>query len=264
MKKLVLGLLVLTLVIAVLSLGWAAQASAHKMRAPFGIQVATMTHGLAAALGVTYAPGVIVLKVAPNSPAAQAGLQDRDIITAVNGFPITSVRELLRALKGVELVRLTVNRGGTEVIISISRQPPAELSPRPHPLEEWQSIEPQARFYHFLGGEFRFLDREGNQHTVQVIPGRVQSVAENSITILPNGQTETRTFIITERSRVPGRLEEGVRVLVITVDGSNEVRLVKPVHWLKARSPFLHHLFRRIPPYWGDRNFLGFNPLPLR
>jgi len=100
MKKLAVGFLVFVVVAAIVSLGWAAQASAYKVQAPLGARLATMTPGLARLLGLDFTPGVVVLRVAPNSPAARAGLQEKDIITAVNGSPVTSVRELFAAAKG--------------------------------------------------------------------------------------------------------------------------------------------------------------------
>jgi 2-alkenal reductase len=82
---------------------------------------------IAAQLGVD---GVIVLRVLPNSPAAQAGLQGvdpqtgtvGDIITAVNGQPVSTAAELSAALRAVGIgntATLTVMRDGNQRTVKV-------------------------------------------------------------------------------------------------------------------------------------------------
>lgn len=98
------------------------------------------------ALGLpNYARGVVVGGVEPNTPAALAGLQNPsnpvmvdgiqvetnvDIITAVDGTPITSMAELIAYLAAEtqpgDTVTMTVIRNGNEQI-----QVPVTLAPRP-------------------------------------------------------------------------------------------------------------------------------------
>ncbi|SDE44694.1 S1C family serine protease [Glycomyces harbinensis] len=68
-------------------------------------------------LGVSVADtdgnGAMVLSVEGGSPAETAGLQEGDIITAVNGEPITSASEVVAAVQGTA--------SGTEIAITYSR-----------------------------------------------------------------------------------------------------------------------------------------------
>jgi 2-alkenal reductase len=92
-------------------------------RAPHpGIGIAAGDESVAAQLGVR---GVVVLGVAPGSPAAAAGLrpfrpdsnQPGDVITAINGKPVESVADLSAEVDAAGIgneVALTVKRGDEE------------------------------------------------------------------------------------------------------------------------------------------------------
>jgi serine protease Do len=61
--------------------------------------------------------GVLVNQVQPSSPAARAGLQPGDVITAVNGQPVRAPRDLARSVGTTQPdheLRLTVMRDGRE------------------------------------------------------------------------------------------------------------------------------------------------------
>ncbi|MBO3733445.1 S1C family serine protease [Glycomyces niveus] len=68
-------------------------------------------------LGVSVADtdgnGAMVLSVEPDSPAAQAGLQEGDVITAIDGTPVTTASEVVAAVQGTS--------SGTEVAITYTR-----------------------------------------------------------------------------------------------------------------------------------------------
>ncbi|MFG3339159.1 trypsin-like peptidase domain-containing protein [Glycomyces sp. NPDC048151] len=68
-------------------------------------------------LGVSVADtdgnGAMVLSVEPDSPAAQAGLQEGDVITAIDGAPVTTASEVVAAVQGTS--------SGTEVAITYTR-----------------------------------------------------------------------------------------------------------------------------------------------
>ena len=68
-------------------------------------------------------PGILVTSVEPNGPAAAAGLQVRDIITAVNGKSVQSVQQLIAVrnrLKEGESMTLTVDRNGQSQEIQVT------------------------------------------------------------------------------------------------------------------------------------------------
>jgi serine protease Do len=87
-------------------------------RGRLGVNVQPLSADLAAYFGVK--AGVLVSGVTPDSPAAKAGLQAGDVITAVNGKPVASPGELVGALPGVDGthdVTLTVVRDKKEMTV---------------------------------------------------------------------------------------------------------------------------------------------------
>ena len=86
-------------------------------RGQLGITVLKIPSEQASQLGVTEGPGVVVYQVQPGSGADRAGLRRGDIITALNGTPVTDSNSFRNAIAnsppGAE-VTLTVKRDGTE------------------------------------------------------------------------------------------------------------------------------------------------------
>jgi serine protease Do len=66
---------------------------------------------------------VLVTSVRPDTPAAKAGLKTGDVITAVNGKPVTSTRDLISALPdsgSAQEVTLTIVREKKEMTLRTS------------------------------------------------------------------------------------------------------------------------------------------------
>jgi serine protease Do len=63
-----------------------------------GVQIQPVTSGIADSLGLKGAQGALVDEAQPNSPAAKAGIQSGDVITAVNGKTLKGSRELARQI----------------------------------------------------------------------------------------------------------------------------------------------------------------------
>jgi S1-C subfamily serine protease len=79
-----------------------------------GVSLTPLTPPLARQLGVSATQGIAIVSVGEGSPAAAAGLQSRDVITAVDGTPIvddSTFAEALNAHKPGDTVTLTVLRG---------------------------------------------------------------------------------------------------------------------------------------------------------
>jgi serine protease Do len=55
-----------------------------------GVTIQDLNQSLAGSFGLKRPDGALVASVAPDSPAAKAGLQPGDVITEVNGEPVTS------------------------------------------------------------------------------------------------------------------------------------------------------------------------------
>ena len=79
-----------------------------------GIQPGDLTPEVAQQLGVDTQSGVVVLDVVSGGPAAKAGLQPGDVITAINGKPVDSAEAFLAALRPLtpgQTVTVTYLRG---------------------------------------------------------------------------------------------------------------------------------------------------------
>lgn len=93
-----------------------------------GINGGTLNPATAQGLGVAADSGVVVAGVAPDSPAATAGLQAGDIVIGFNGEQIDSFEDLLGELRGVDPgdeVPVEVLRAGETltVQVTIAEQP---------------------------------------------------------------------------------------------------------------------------------------------
>jgi serine protease Do len=67
-------------------------------RAWLGIQIQPVTAGVAESLGLKKAAGALVDEAQPDTPAAKAGIQAGDVITAVNGTAVKDSRSLAREI----------------------------------------------------------------------------------------------------------------------------------------------------------------------
>jgi len=70
-------------------------------------------------VGVNMTPDGQIVRIAGQAPAAQAGLQEDDIIRTVNGKPIYMMWQLLEDATDGERFDLVVNRGGAEFKVTI-------------------------------------------------------------------------------------------------------------------------------------------------
>lgn len=68
-----------------------------------GVQIQAVTPEIAQSLGLDEAEGALVAQVTPDSPAAAAGLQVGDVVTAFAGTPIVEVRDLSKLVAAAEI-----------------------------------------------------------------------------------------------------------------------------------------------------------------
>ena len=107
-----------------------------------GLTVQDSSPDLGKALGVPGGEGAVVSQVNEGTPAAEAGLQQDDVIVAAGGKPITSGRALTRAVSqkppGTRLP-LTLYRAGRkrEVTVTLGTRPDLEgVARRQRPVED--------------------------------------------------------------------------------------------------------------------------------
>jgi len=88
-----------------------------------GLAVRPVTEPEARALGLDKATGLLVAEVGPASPAAEAGVQQGDVILQANQTPVGSVKELQRivdqATKKTGVVLLLLSRQGNNLFVSV-------------------------------------------------------------------------------------------------------------------------------------------------
>jgi serine protease Do len=88
-----------------------------------GVQIQPVTPEIADSLGLKKAEGALVAEPQANGPAAKAGIESGDVITAVNGEAVKDARELARTIGGIppgSAVKLNVLHKGSDKVINLT------------------------------------------------------------------------------------------------------------------------------------------------
>ncbi|WJR80779.1 Do family serine endopeptidase [Bradyrhizobium sp. NP1] len=88
-----------------------------------GVQIQPVTPDIADSLGMKKAEGALVAEPQANGPAAKAGVESGDVITAVNGEPVKDARELARTIGGIapgSAVKLNVLHKGQDKVLNLT------------------------------------------------------------------------------------------------------------------------------------------------
>jgi PDZ domain len=197
-----------------LPLCWPTVAQAQPMRSPELSALETVQPGVEPGyLGMVAddrsenGRGVRVKDVDPDSPAAKAGLQPDDLITAINGQAIQSDEAfggLLRPLQAGAKVDFKIDRQGTaqNIEVTLGRRPPPD----------------QRRFQNFGRLPEAPADQPGDAAAAQSSPGRYSS--EPSMPTPPQpSATPSSAAQMPPPSLGPGSLPRpllGVRTLAVT------------------------------------------------
>jgi len=154
-----------------------------------GVQTENVTKENSGKYNLGEPRGVAVVKVSENSPAAQAGLRDGDVIVRFDGEEVKSVSKLQRLIQEVapdQKARITVLRNGGEQELTVTMGkrpepqfrnfgtmpdgawtlPPMQSVPR---LEQLPRMENMPRLEQLPRGDFRFEVPDSNN--VFVFPG---------------------------------------------------------------------------------------------
>src|ERR1700754_2763267 len=88
-----------------------------------GVQIQPVTPEIADSLGLKKAEGALVAEPQANGPAAKAGIESGDVITAVNGETVKDARELARTIGGFApgaAVKLNVLHKGADKVVNLT------------------------------------------------------------------------------------------------------------------------------------------------
>jgi serine protease Do len=88
-----------------------------------GVQIQPVTPDIADSLGLKKAEGALVAEPQANGPAAKAGIESGDVITAVNGETVKDARELARTIGGLSpgtAVKLNVLHKGQDKTVNLN------------------------------------------------------------------------------------------------------------------------------------------------
>ena len=136
----------------------------HVDRGWLGVTIQPMTPEIASSLGLAGPEGALVLNVAPNSPAAKAGLKQGDVVRSVDGKPVKEFRDLAKLVAGTgpeKSVALNVWRDGRDVstTVSLARMPADQTASADEPARGAPKARPAAS----LGASLAPLTRETRQ-----------------------------------------------------------------------------------------------------
>ncbi len=99
----------------------------------FGATGKTVTADLAKNLGLPRPQGVVITRVAANSPAARAGIKSGDVVRKVNGHAAGEVEELQYLLASMPIgttTTLDITRDGVEQSVRMTLEGPPEIPAR--------------------------------------------------------------------------------------------------------------------------------------
>ncbi len=88
-----------------------------------GVQIQPVTQDIADSMGIKQTKGALVAEPQKDGPAAKAGIDSGDIITAVNGQSIKDARELARVIGGLapgSAVKLDMLRNGESKVVNLT------------------------------------------------------------------------------------------------------------------------------------------------
>jgi len=104
-------------------------------RGRIGVAIEDLTPDLAAALKTAHSEGAVIVRVDPDSPAEQAGLERDDLVVAIDGVPVhsgTQLRDTIGLTTIGRRIDLTIDRHGApyDVHVRVEAARPSEEARR--------------------------------------------------------------------------------------------------------------------------------------
>lgn len=116
---------------------------------------------------------------------------------------------------------------------------PPFMGEMPAEIRDLQSLPPEQRFGHFLGGQFRFSDANNQAHGVAITPGTVAGLSGDRLTVTLNDGGGSKTYTLGADTRVQAAGQPwnggqgqaatpkaGDKVVVVALDGSDTPKAV--------------------------------------
>jgi len=99
------------------------KAHGHVTRGYLGVNIQTVTPEIASSLGIKDGKGAMVAEVVPSGPAAKAGFEQGDIVTAIDGQPVDDASDLTRKVANVptgQVATFNVSRQGKPLMVKVT------------------------------------------------------------------------------------------------------------------------------------------------
>ena len=224
-----------------------------------GITVANITDQIAQRLNLSQKTGVVITSVLRNSPAATAGLQRGDVITAVNGTSVSTAQDVTAQVakaKPGDTITFAVTRGTQNLTIQVtagSKPTPVKrfgfgffgfggfggglVSPDLQALLD--GVPQNELFSHYYGATATIKDKNNNVVTVNLIPGVVTNISATSIQITPNNpqgrggpfSIDGNTIILgVARTAGASGIAVNDQVVIVVVGDSNHASVIMKVN----------------------------------
>ena len=202
-------------------------------RGEIGVHAQTITPVLAEALGLPIDTGVVLADVAPDGPAAGAGLRAGDIVTALDGKTMENGRQLR--------INVYAKGGGEQVNVDL-RRGDRTLSVRVPVVER-------------VSGASRLEDLIGTQQPVANLGITVLDLTPSIAQLLPDLRRDKGAVIARVTGDVPfsqqGRLRPGDVIYGLngkTIESGTDLRTVAAA--LKPSTPAVLHIEREGVMYY--------------
>jgi serine protease Do len=99
------------------------KAHGHVTRGWLGAEIQSVTPEIASSLGIKDAKGAIVANVVPGGPAQKSGVEQGDVVTAIDGQAVDDSRDLVRKVASVpagQVATFSVSRQGKPIQIKVT------------------------------------------------------------------------------------------------------------------------------------------------
>jgi membrane-associated protease RseP (regulator of RpoE activity) len=136
-----------------------------------GVHTVPIPKALRAQLDLPENQGILLEFLAPGGPAAQAGLQENDILLTLDGTPISSVEEFRKKLSeaqpGLQAILTCLRKGQQETVSATLGKKPAESAPGKAANNEAARLEKENRGGSSSSGRAVIIDGEGQTRIVE-------------------------------------------------------------------------------------------------